>query len=96
MLVDIPLLFETDAQRHFDFTITVACSPDVQQARLMARGLDPVLAKKIIRAQMPAPEKIALSSHVVWNDGDLAALKDQAEYFALQVNGICLNGPPRN
>jgi dephospho-CoA kinase len=81
LIVDIPLLFETDAARHFDFTITVACSPDVQLARLMARGLDAVLAKKIIHAQMPVPDKIARSSHVVWNDGALPALSDQAEYF---------------
>jgi dephospho-CoA kinase len=82
LLVDIPLLFETGAESHFDFTITVACSPEVQQARLAARGMDAGLAKKIIITQMPVPDKIARSSHVVWNDGNLSALNDQAEYFA--------------
>ena len=82
LLVDIPLLFETDAASAFDFIITVACSPDVQQARLAARGLDARLARKILSTQMPVPEKIARSSHVVWNDGKLSALKDQAEYFS--------------
>jgi dephospho-CoA kinase len=82
LLVDIPLLFETGAEPHFDFTITVACSPEVQQARLAARGMDAGLAKKIIITQMPVPDKIARSSHVVWNDGNLSALNDQAEYFA--------------
>ncbi|MCX6972528.1 MAG: dephospho-CoA kinase [Verrucomicrobia bacterium] len=96
LIVDIPLLFETDAARHFEFTITVACSPDVQLARLMARGLDAVLAKKIIRAQMPVPEKIARSSHVVWNDGGGAALEDQAEYFARQVRGTFSESLGRN
>ena len=67
LLVDIPLLFETGAESYFDITVTVACSPDIQQARL---------------PQMPVPEKIVRSSHVVWNDGKLTALKDQAEYFA--------------
>ena len=83
LLVDIPLLFETDAAPHFDITITVACSPDIQQARLAARGVEAGLAQKILRAQMPVPEKIARSSHVVWNDGTLSALKDQADYFAV-------------
>ena len=82
LLVDIPLLFETGAAPHFDITITVACSPDVQQSRLAARGMDAGLARKIITSQMPVPDKIARSSHVVWNDGSLSALKDQAEYFA--------------
>ena len=87
LLVDIPLLFETGAAPHFDFTITVACSPNVQQARLSARGMDAWLAKKIILTQMPVPDKIARSSHVVWNDGNLSALNDQAEYFAVWLRG---------
>ena len=82
LLVDIPLLFETGAEPYFDITITVACSPDIQQARLVARGLGAGLAQKILLSQMPVPEKIARSGHVVWNDGKLTALKDQAEYFA--------------
>ena len=82
LIVDIPLLFETDAAGHFDFSITVACSPDVQLRRLVERGLDAVLAKKIIHSQMPVPDKIARSSHVVWNDGGLSALNKQADYFA--------------
>ncbi|MFA7343947.1 MAG: dephospho-CoA kinase [Terrimicrobiaceae bacterium] len=82
LLVDIPLLFETGAAPHFDFVITVACSPDIQQARLAARGLDAALARKIILTQMPVTGKIERSSHVVWNDGAISALKDQAEYFS--------------
>src|SRR2546428_7617602 len=34
----IPLLFETDASRHFDTTICVACSAKTQRQRLRARG----------------------------------------------------------
>ena len=82
LLVDIPLLFETDAAAQFDFTVTVACSPGIQQARLAARGIEAGLAEKIIATQMSVPEKIARSSHVVWNDGGLDALRDQADYFA--------------
>ena len=85
LIVDIPLLFETDAAGHFDFIVTVACSPDVQLLRLVERGIETVLAKKIIHSQMPVPDKIARSSHVVWNDGGLSALSDQAEQFAVQI-----------
>ena len=82
LIVDIPLLFETDAAGSFDHVITVACSPDVQFRRLVERGIEGDLAKKIIRSQMSVPEKIARSSQVVWNDGGLPALRDQAEHFA--------------
>lgn len=90
LVVDIPLLFETDASPHFDFIITVACSPAVQCARLAARGLDPDIAQSIIRSQMPQDEKISRSSQVVWNDGDLESLRAQAEQFA----GMVLSGTP--
>ncbi|MFZ4774305.1 MAG: dephospho-CoA kinase [Terrimicrobiaceae bacterium] len=82
MVVDIPLLFETGAEQHFDITITVACSPGIQMVRLAARGMDATLAQKIIRTQMPTSEKIARSGHVVWNDGQLSALRKQADYLA--------------
>lgn len=82
LLVDIPLLFETGAEAHFDQIITVACSEQVQNARLLARGLDLAIARSIVSSQMPVPEKIARSSQVVWNDGSLGALNSQAQTFA--------------
>jgi dephospho-CoA kinase len=82
LLVDIPLLFETNAEGHFDFVITVACSPGVQNARLAARGMDPVLAQRIIATQMPVAGKISRATQVIWNDGSLEALEAQAREFA--------------
>ena len=86
LIVDIPLLFETGAAPHFDWTITVACSEETQGARLAARGLDPDLARRIVASQMAVEEKVAQSTHVVWNDGTLAALQAQAEEFARQIH----------
>ena len=82
VLVDIPLLFETGADAYFDGIITVACSLEIQHARLARRGLDPALARKIIHSQMPVADKMARSTHVVWNDGEFDALKAQAEKFS--------------
>jgi len=80
-LVDIPLLFETNAQDHFRWIITVACSGDIQRKRLGERGLAPELVEAIIRSQWPPEQKIARSTHVVWNDGHPDALADQANFF---------------
>lgn len=85
LVVDIPLLFETGADPHFDFIITVACSPAVQSSRLTSRGMEPDLARRIIASQMPQDEKISRSTHVVWNDGGLESLRAQAEQFATTV-----------
>ncbi len=93
LVVDIPLLFETDAASHFDIIITVACSPEIQKIRLAARGMDGTLAQKIIRTQMPTAEKIARSAHVIWNDGRLSVLRAQAVLLAgwiREPDGSCL------
>ncbi len=82
-VVDIPLLFETKAESLFDLIVTVACSLEVQLARLFTRrGLSPDISKKIIATQMPLDTKIARSHHVVWNDGSLETLTAQTDIFS--------------
>jgi len=85
LIIDIPLLFETQTEEHFDHILVVACSPLVQEARLLGRGLDPDLSKSIIASQLPVAEKVARATHVVWNDGTLRALEAQAKEFARLV-----------
>jgi len=81
-VVDIPLLFETMAESLFDQIVTVACSLEVQLARLFTRGLSPAISKKIIATQMPLDTKIARSHHVIWNDGSLETLTAQTDIFS--------------
>ncbi len=79
LLVDIPLLFETGAESHFDRVVTVACPVSTQRERVMARNaLDVALIERIISSQSPLEQKISRSHHVVWNDGPLDLLADQA------------------
>jgi dephospho-CoA kinase len=82
-VVDIPLLFETGAEGFFEAVVVVACSREVQTRRLLARrGIDPAMAKKMIDSQRPMDSKIESSHHVVWNDGDLEALRLQSDSLA--------------
>lgn len=81
-IVDIPLLFENNAQRHFHHIVTVGCSESIQLERIAARGVEPVMARKIIQAQLSISEKMARSTYVVWNDGDLVILQEQASFLA--------------
>lgn len=80
LVIEIPLLFETGAERELDAVVVVACSEHVRDRRLMARG-DPTMAKKIIASQWPLERKIDLARHVVWNDGSLEALRAQIQRF---------------
>lgn len=82
-LADIPLLYETGGEALCDRVVVVACSPRVQLERLMTRSsLARAAAEQIIAAQMPLNAKIARADHVVWNNGPLAILREQAETLA--------------
>ncbi len=65
VLLDIPLLFETGAERRVHKTITVSAPRDVQMARVRKRGLAATQIKAIIASQMPDAEKRARADFVV-------------------------------
>ena len=71
-VIVIPLLFETQAQSHFDKIICVACSENSRRERLCARSWNDEQILQRIAAQMPVEEKIARSHYVIWTEGDLA------------------------
>ena len=82
-LADIPLLYETAGETLCDRVVVVACSPDVQLKRLIARTqLDAAAAQQMIDAQMPLSEKIKRADHVVWNNGPRPVLFAQAAILA--------------
>jgi dephospho-CoA kinase len=68
-VVDVPLLFETGAEKDFDKVIVTACSPEAQLARLMERGLDEEGARRRLAAQWPTEKKTARADFVITTDG---------------------------
>ena len=76
---DIPLLYETGGEILCDFVVVVACSPEIQRERLLARSrFPPRHAHEMSNAQMPLSEKIKRADHMVWNNAGLTILADQA------------------
>jgi dephospho-CoA kinase len=65
VLLDIPLLFETGADRRVDTTVTVSCPRDVQVARVKRRGIPVAQIEGIIAKQMPDKEKRRRADFVV-------------------------------
>ncbi|MBD89737.1 MAG: dephospho-CoA kinase [Deltaproteobacteria bacterium] len=60
--------------------IAVVCEPRLQLDRIVARdGLDTAAAADRIAAQTTNDRRREVSDHVVENDGDLAALRDEVE-----------------
>ena len=83
LLIDIPLLYETGAEAHFDRIIVVACHPDTQLCRLTRdRGLAPDTARGIMAAQLDLGEKIKKADHVIWNDSTVPNLDGQSRLLA--------------
>ena len=81
--IDIPLLYETAAEQHFDRVVVVACSANTQRLRLRVdRGLSDDLAARIIAAQLDLREKISRATHLIWNDSTPASLERQATLLA--------------
>lgn|SRR5262249_12018076 len=68
-VVDVPLLFETGAEKTFDRVVVTACPPAVQVARLVRRGLSEQAARQRLAAQWPTDEKTARADFVVTTDG---------------------------
>ena len=69
LLAEIPLLFETKAEKHLDLVVVTACSRSTQINRLVeVRGLALDLAESMIAAQMPLQEKIRRGDRLVWTD----------------------------
>jgi len=78
VLVDAALLVETGMHRGYDALIVVACSPETQIARAVARGgLTVEEAAARIAAQAPLDVKKAQADFVIDTDGTLAETQRQ-------------------
>jgi len=66
VLLDIPLLYESGGERDCDAVLLVTAPPEVQMARLLARGtMTPAEIAAILARQMPDREKRARATHIV-------------------------------
>jgi len=78
-VVVIPLLFETQAEVHFDKIICVACQEPSRRKRLRVRGWTEQQIQGRIAAQMPVTDKIARADFVIWTEGDLDSHSRQVD-----------------
>jgi dephospho-CoA kinase len=83
-LADVPLFYEVDFSIEPDEVIVIAASRDLRLRRLRERaGLDFEAAERLLAIQMPLEEKIARADRVIWNEGQIGALRKQVHFAAL-------------
>jgi dephospho-CoA kinase len=80
------LLVENGLADAFRPLVVVALDPGLQRERLMQRdGMTPEDADKIIAAQLPLSQKVALADYLIDNSGTRAALLDRADEVLAEI-----------
>ncbi|XP_072502089.1 dephospho-CoA kinase domain-containing protein [Notamacropus eugenii] len=87
VILDIPLLFETETMLRFmKHTVVVYCDPQTQLSRLMQRnGLSREEAEQRIAAQLPLEEKRQLARHILDNSGEWEVTRQQTLHLHCQL-----------
>lgn len=86
LLFDIPLLYETGAERWLDAVLVVTAAPEVQRARVLARpGMDAETLAAIMARQLPDAEKRARADHVVRTDEGLEAARAAVQSLLAEI-----------
>ncbi len=75
--LDIPLLFETGGEKNCDYTICVSAPEDIQQKRVLARGMSLKAFKSRVAAQMSDAEKQRRADFVVKTEVSIADTLEQ-------------------
>ena len=68
-VLDIPLLFETGADKHMDAVVCVTVSPSIQRKRVLDRqNMNEELFEAILAKQLPDEEKRKRANYVIKTD----------------------------
>ena len=87
VLLDIPLMYETGADTACDAVLVVSAPPEVQRARVLARGqMSEDQLAMILSRQMPDAEKRARADHVI-ETLTLDQTRDAVRHLIAQIRG---------
>ena len=78
-MVEIPLLFEKNLEKFFDFTVTVSCSISTQRSRLNQIKKPIKMVTQRMNKQASLFDKRIYADYVISNQGSYAFLMQQVE-----------------
>jgi len=87
IIVDAPLLLESDAKKLVDKIIVVKCDDKVRIKRLLKKGKHSQKEiREITKSQMPMEKKLKFADFVIDNSGDLRNLENQVRTTVNKLN----------
>ncbi len=86
VVMDVPLLFETGAQKQCDYTVVVTAPAEIQRQRVLARP-DMTVRKfeNIMARQMPDIEKRRRADFMVHSDQGISYAEDQVRKIIKKI-----------
>jgi dephospho-CoA kinase len=87
-VLEIPLLFETEAHSRIDVTVVVSAPEEVQRTRVLARpGMSPAKLEALLKRQLSDKEKHARADFVVDSGRSLADMGRQIDKILDSLRG---------
>jgi len=87
-VLEIPLLFETGAEKRVDVSVVVSAPDDVQRARALARpGMSAEKLDQLLKRQLPDGEKRARADYVVDSGVSIADMEAEIDRLLESLNG---------
>ena len=87
IIVDAPLLLESDAKKLVDKIIVVKCDDKIRIKRLLKKGKHSQKEiREITKSQMPMEKKLKFADFVIDNSGDLRNLENQVRTTVNKLN----------
>ncbi len=92
VVIEIPLLFESDQNSKFNVSITVYADEHSALDRLEKSGIDKGEAVRRLMCQMPIAEKVRKSTFTIDNSGDLNVTRSQVRQVLRALKAMATGG----
>ncbi|NTG36349.1 dephospho-CoA kinase [Agrobacterium rhizogenes] len=95
VVLDIPLLFETGADKRVDRIVVVSCDPQLQRERVLARpGMTEERFNMILSRQTPDAEKRARADYIIDTGHSIDTTREQIRDIIADLRRQSADGGP--